>query len=535
MNNRKKCLFFITLLFASEALFSVTKTPISGIESGTKTTGTGSYYYGTVALEPSKTKELDDSDLAVAIIESNVSNAEVYLNGSFMGRTTCRIDDVRPGRYILELKKTNYEASKVTIEIKSGYELTYNVKMTEICGEIEFKDIPSDAMVYVDGYRVYSSVTEISAKSHTVKVRRFGYQDYSQEVTVPAYKRVSVTPSFKEAPFSLTDFSVNRKSVNPDYSSGLGKVKISFNVTNKGTARLAIYGPDGALTNLHDFPQFSTWEQSYTWNGKSDEGSVLEDGSYEVELSCNGEVYKETIKINRKLIFPLMNQSATGLGYGRLPSLEPLGLKFCNISLLFVPLFAQDKLSSTRIDFAVNGAFNEHIMAGLNTSSYIATGDKTTHFIVNGNVQYVDSFELTGSTKFLVGGQLRYGYALNPVERKGIDYGAGLGGVVMAGLSSDTYSVTAVGQVIMGSVTGKLSEKETMISGGLTAVGKPFRVTNFYAFGSYNNYNVASAGAGVNAMPFGSLVVFSLGLNADAFLTDNTFAFGARIGLAFVF
>lgn len=534
MNNRKKCLFFICLLFASKSLFSVTKTPISGIESGTKVSGTGTTFSGTLAVEPVKVKELDDSKEAVAIIESNVTNAEVYLNGSYMGRTTCTIDDVKPGRYKLELKKTNYEVSQATIEIKAGYELTYNIQMVEICGEIEFKNVPSDALVYVDNSRVSTSIVEIAAKTHTVTIKRFGYKDFKQEVTVPAYKRVSVTPKFEVAPFSLTDFRVSRKSINPDYSSGIGKVKISFSVTNKETARLAIYGPDGSLTNLYDFPEFSTWEQSYTWNGKSDEGEVLEDGTYEIELTCAGSVYRETVKLNRNLVFPLLNQSTTGLGYGRLPALEPLGMKFCNISLLFTPKFVQEKFNSLSIEFGANGAFSEHIMAGVNASAYTVANEKAT-FVINGNIQYVDSYDITSSIKGLVGGQLRYGYAKNPVDRKGVDYGAGLGGVLMAGLSTDNYSVTAVGQVVMGCVTGKLSEKETLISGGFALAGKPFRVTNFYSYGSYNNYNVISAGVGVNAMPFGSLVVFSLGANTDVFLTDNTFAFSARLGLAFVF
>lgn len=544
MRNWRKVILFVSAVLTSACLWGVTKTSISDLGDLSTSSGASSSaskpasYSGTISLEPSKVEELDDADEAVVIIKSNVSGADVYLNGNYQGKTTCTINDIKPGKYKLEVKKTNYEVASYTIQIQKGYELTYEVKLVEIRGEIEIKNAPSGAAVYIDGSKISGTLKEIIIGNHTVKVRKFGYNDFEQTVEVLPYKRVTVTPKLIEAPFSLSDFKISRAKINPDYSSGIGKVKVSFYVTNKETAALDIYGSNGALVCNYKFPEFSTWEQSWTWNGKSGDGEDLPDGLYYIELKCAGETYTETVTISRAMIYPMMNATPAGLGYGRLTALEPMGIKFCNISFFASPVFEGNQFSTVKMDFAVNGAFNANWSAGLSFNTYTSSTGLTPNFTGTGSVLYNKTFAL-GHVKGMIGGQLRYGYSLNSLEKLGVDYGAGLGATILAGAATDNYSVTVSGQYIAGCKTGNVAEGENMISGGISIAGKPVKVVTAYAYGSCNNYNVVSAGAGVNAMPFGSLVMLSLGASADAFLNKNfaesVLVVGIRAGISLIF
>ena len=62
----------------------------------------------------------DDEVDSVIHIKSNVSNAEVYLNGVYKGKTSVTLKNLRPGKYRLELRKRFYECDDFTILMASS-------------------------------------------------------------------------------------------------------------------------------------------------------------------------------------------------------------------------------------------------------------------------------------------------------------------------------------------------------------------------------------------------------------------------------
>lgn len=491
-------------------------------------------YSGTNALAPVKEAELaEDSDhTSVIHIKSNVSNAEVYLNGVRKGTTSLTLKDLRPGKYRLELRKDFYECDEYTITIREGYELTFEIYMKEIQGTIKFKSIPSDAKVYLDGNRTSASSIDIIAGDHKVKIRRFGYEDFEKSFFLEPYHTVTLTPTFKVCPFELRDFKSSREEINPEYSGAVGKAKISFFVTAKETATLSVYAPDGTMTNSYEFKEFSDWEQSYTWNGCSDDGKMLESGLYWIELDCAGKIYRVSVSINKNLNYPMTNNTVAGFGYGKAPALESVTMGYGALSVSASPLFPNNKYDSTRLDVSFAGSIGKHFSLGGYLNSYLTSEEYP--FVAGGNLRYADSYETANNMKVNFGLLLRYGYGEN-VSEKGCDTGAGLGAGVLFGCSTNALSFTGGIQYIASPETGIFIENENLVQASVAVAAKLSKKMVFYGYGMYNIKSFASAGCGINVMPFGSVVVLNGGLDANVNLNSSQLDAAGKIGITFVF
>jgi len=500
----------------------------------TSTTKKEKTYSGTNALAPVKEAELDEDDdyKSILYIKSNVSNAEVYLNGVYKGTTSLTLKDLRPGKYRLELRKEFYDCDEYTITVRDGYALTYEVYMKEIQGTINFKNIPSEAMVYLDGSRNYHSSVDIIAGDHTVKIRRFGYEDYEKKFFLNPYSTVNISPEFKECAFEIRDFQVNREEINPEYSGAVGKAKVYFYVTARETATISVFAPDGTMTNTYDFPEFTEWEQGYTWNGCSDDGKMLDNGLYWIELDCAGKIHRLSVSINKDLNYPMMNFTASGFGYGRAPALEPVTMGYCDLAVSASPLFVNDRLNSTGVDASFAGSIGKHFSMGGYFNSHLRAADFA--FAAGGNIRYSDFYEVAPGMKFNFALFGRYGYGEN-LSSYECDTGAGLGAGVLAGCSTKTASLTGGLQFIASPETGIFAENYNVIQGSVAAAAKITKKIVVYGYGMCNTKYAGAAGAGLNVMPFGSVVVLNAGLDTGFHLSDKDVNAALKIGLSFVF
>lgn len=491
-------------------------------------------YSGTNFLAPVKESELSEDDEVDSIvhIKSNVSNADVYLNGVYKGKTSVTLKNLRPGKYRLELRKRFYECDEFTIVVREGFSLTYEIYMKEIQGTIRFQNIPSDAKVYLDGSRTISSSVDIIAGDHSVKIKRFGYEDIEKSFFLEPYHTVTINPEFKECPFELRDYKTSREEINPEYSGSVGKTKISFYVTARETATLSVFAPDGTMTNTYEFPEFRDWEQSYTWNGCSDDGTILEDGLYWIELDCAGKIYRVSVIINTNLNYPMMNNTSSGFGYGKAPALEPASMSYGLLGVAANPLFLDNRYEATRIDAFLAGSIGKHFSMGGHFNSYLASGDYP--FVVGCDFRYADSFDVASNMKFNFGMLFRYGYGEN-VPETACDTGAGLGGGILVGCSTDLFSATAGLQYIASPETGIFLEEYNRFQASVALAAKLTKKLVFFGYGMINTNAALAAGCGVNVMPFGGSVVLNAGLDTNTILKNSQFDAAGKIGITFVF
>ncbi|MCQ2573524.1 MAG: PEGA domain-containing protein [Treponema sp.] len=448
----------------------------------------------TKALPPTDSRRISGLKKSTLKINSNVPNAEVYLNGLYQGRTPLTIEDVYPGQYRLELKKSFYKSDVYTVTARSGYEISYTGFMEEELGEIRFHKIPSDASVYVDNALIKTDKIKIIAGQHEIRITKFGYEAYHETVFLKPDSVLHIKPELIETGFVLSGFSVSRDVINPDLRNYMGKTEVSFNVTRHGSARLQIFAPDGTLTNSCDYSDFETWKQTYVWNGRADDGSKLADGLYWFELDCDGKTFETCVRIDRNLRFPLMNNSVSGFAYGDVPAIEPFSIRYGSVAAGGAPLIKEDGFSSTGIETSVSGCFNKYFSGGACFQTFI-NNPYSFPFCVSGNFRYSDSFDINVGN-LCWGAFVRYGYGIN---YSGKEDGIGTG--LLLGFANKSFSATTNVQYVIDSAFDK-----NLLSAGEVIAYKRFPSVTLYESAMFNflSEETVSCSIGLNWMPMGS-------------------------------
>ncbi|MCF0242347.1 MAG: PEGA domain-containing protein [Treponema sp.] len=570
-NLRRFLCLFISGIICSSFIFADPFIIVDDDNKGRKGKKDTNSYYGTDYYSE---EELDNERDTCIIIKTNVSNAEVYINGNYQGYTKLTLKNLRPGRYKLKLCKEYYCDISTWIEVRAGVAITYEFSLTPIEGTIRLKNIPSDAYVYIDDSEVsnYSKFNMIMGE-HTLKIRRFNYEDIDEDFYLPGYGTVEIDPEFIPCSFSAWGFTIDKYTINPDYYGAVGRTGISFSVSATGSAELYI-SPQGHDENViyYKFPTFTYWNQSYEWDGKDHEGNDLPDGDYDViiyltDTEDNTYFFEDTITINHRLVFPLLSATLSGLGAGHLPAIDPNGMRQYMVSLQGGPSFlnitSKGNSEFDRVDCALSfhGVPFENFEFGVNFLYFQKKDDRHGSFLST-DAKVFDSIKIKDKTYFSYGATFHWGGLLGFSEKfssldtakifPGVDNGCGLGLGGMAGFSSDWYSLTASGQYRAFCYTGSLKENANLLEAGLVISMKPVNVFSINLYGSYNfsfgnksaflisssgSYalSVVSYGGEMNLLTGRGMVMLTVGFGADTCLDFSKTNSKAKVGISLIF
>jgi hypothetical protein len=132
-------------------------------------------------------------------ITTNPTGADVFIDGVLYGVTDAMIVDVPPGQRVITLTKEGYATWQKTVNVQAlRITMLTGITLTPVgaqTGSISVISIPWNAAVYLDDqYKGLTPVTiqGVSAGSHTLKVTKDGYKDYSTPVTVTGGKTVTL-------------------------------------------------------------------------------------------------------------------------------------------------------------------------------------------------------------------------------------------------------------------------------------------------------------------------------------------------------
>ncbi|MCQ2576635.1 MAG: PEGA domain-containing protein [Treponema sp.] len=511
------------------------------------------------SISPTKKASRDDGK-AVVIIRSNASDASVYLNGSLYGKTDLTITSLAPGYYKLKIEKDGYEPRYVQIQARRDYTLTYTVNLERLVGYVDFSGLTSDSLVYIGGARKTSFPVEMPVGDYQVRVRRFGYEDFYKSVTVYKRKTAVVTPKYYVAPFEISDFSISKKVINPDYSNGFGRTEISFEVTNTGHAELYVTDAYDNVVWYTNWNSFSTWEQSCTWKGTNNSGDVVPDGEYRIILTDNEAFTEEGIvKVDRTVSFPLVNYTKSGSGIGSLPAAFRLTQNFVVPFMYVTPEMQFGNSKSGYYNTAIGGGlymdlFN-HLEFGIAGEGYIGLDVEGSGWGFNTNMKYSFSSEVSSGEYLCIGALVRYGLSgVNTYAPYGIDTGngIGLGGVI--GFDSNKSYTGFSSEFIWGAPNGALANgygKCSVWKNGVVVTGKlskSFSVSAWAAlhscFGLYNEDGTITegtlwtrgkeAGVEISGVPGSSSLIMSLKIKALMIEKENPYV-SAQFGLSYLF
>jgi hypothetical protein len=132
-------------------------------------------------------------------VTSNPSGASAVLdNGYDQLTTTGTFSNVPTGWHNVQVSKSGYQTYSTSIEVKSGATSTVYATLTpnKQVGSISVSSNPVGASLYVDTiYQGYTNqiVGNLAAGTHTVLLKKSGYKDFTQSMTVNADQTVYMT------------------------------------------------------------------------------------------------------------------------------------------------------------------------------------------------------------------------------------------------------------------------------------------------------------------------------------------------------
>ncbi len=489
-----------------------------------------------ITKEPDVTKRRDD-DYSAVIIKTNVEEADIYINDKLVGKSPFASVELSSKYYKLEIRKAGYDTILCRIHPRKYYTYTYNFTMVKTCGYINVKGYPDGSSVYIDGMSVSSLPYETDPGSHTLKVRKFGYDDYSKEVYVTNHKTTNVEVSLKVSPFSISRFNVSKNEINPDYSSAIGKTDISFYVTNNGSAIVTVSDRYGNVVWAHKYSSFSTWEQKLTWNGSGEDGDSLPDGLYTVRLSGPDYEASSKVKINRSLSYPLCVFTPMGSGIGTMPFAFANQVDYIRLFADFGPIVAVNQNKTSLEAFPLAGGlvfdFGKHFELSASAGGNICPDASKNE----------SSFKASMSFKGTACAKLSGNFSLNFAAYAGYNYDmfnlSGLALGLSLGIETPALYLGASGEYIPRTVSfdNNNSNRRDAFKYGLAASITPSKTIRFSGWGAINGKDTWEAGLELVSMPAASSFSFDVKtwMTSDFSPKIENVVINARIGLSYLF
>lgn len=122
------------------------------------------------------------------IVLSNVDESDVYVDGQNVGKTKeYKFEiDLKPGRYIVELRKEKYMSTKLEVDIPAGVSKSISLNLEKEIFSVNVNVEPKDAKVYANGKFIGSGsfTTDIGRGKVLFKVEKEGYEIMERAVLI---------------------------------------------------------------------------------------------------------------------------------------------------------------------------------------------------------------------------------------------------------------------------------------------------------------------------------------------------------------
>ena len=154
----------------------------------------------------------DDRPRGILKIQSLVPDAEVFLDGSSIGRAPVERRDLDPGKHYLVVRKDGYAEYKREVDLVENVPLMFAAELRAIAG-LKFLSNPRGAQVTIDGEPIGNTPTqrpEVAAGEHVVEFKMAGYFDSRQTIKVEGGKERIVSADLKLLPTGPSPEQVTR-------------------------------------------------------------------------------------------------------------------------------------------------------------------------------------------------------------------------------------------------------------------------------------------------------------------------------------
>jgi serine/threonine protein kinase len=137
--------------------------------------------------------------LASLSVSSEPNNSEIWLEGRFRGNTPLYLEDIKPGTYIVEVRKSGYQTSAQRLTLVAGNNQSVTAQLNLQAGEILIRKDPLSADVFIDGNLVstenkaVNQLKNISPGEHQIEISQDGYSTHSETILVTKNETANVT------------------------------------------------------------------------------------------------------------------------------------------------------------------------------------------------------------------------------------------------------------------------------------------------------------------------------------------------------
>jgi len=195
-------------------------------------------------------------------VSSTSSGASIYLDGIYKGTTPKTLNDVPVGAHTIRLEKSRYNDWSTSVSVTSGSTRSVSAPLSAIptpkpsTGSIYVSSTPSDASIYLDG--IYKGTTPktvsgVSVGSHTLKLTKSRYEDYTTTVSVTAGDTASIDAplTVETGPISVSSTPSGADIYLDGRYKGTTPTTISDASPGSHTLKLEKYGYAEWLTSVH--------------------------------------------------------------------------------------------------------------------------------------------------------------------------------------------------------------------------------------------------------------------------------------------
>jgi hypothetical protein len=305
------------------------------------------------------------------VVRTNPAGVRVFIDGMERGLSPVTIETLLPGEHSVRLYKEGYNERQFNITIFNNSRLVVSIEMKDERGEVlvsvsRISDSPEELPFKPFVFSTAPAAqypANLSADNTTklnlpvgyctIRARAFGWEDASVTVLVDENKTASADIIMRPAELKLTNISASRRRFNPNNTGSLGTIVYRFETTAPGLGTFSVFDKNGSLVYQENLKPFTTWEQSFTWNGRDSSGNLVPEGFYTILIEA-----VTPQKLTHNKIEPVSVSLETKIDYSI--NIIPLSLSGGLPGLVFSPLPQTLTAGSFQIEGGIfAGNFND--------------------------------------------------------------------------------------------------------------------------------------------------------------------------------
>ncbi len=161
-----------------------------------------------------KAEPSDEKPKGMLRVQSAVPDAEVFLDGSSLGKAPVDRNDLEPGKHYIIVRKDGFVDFKREVNLVENKPVIVAAELRSV-GGLKFLSSPQGAQVLIDGEPV-GGITpnlkeEVAAGEHVIEMRLAGYFDAKQTIKVEGGRERIVSSDLQRIPTGPTPEQVSRR------------------------------------------------------------------------------------------------------------------------------------------------------------------------------------------------------------------------------------------------------------------------------------------------------------------------------------